>query len=109
VSYFLEPAVDLVAEAMAKDPVFEDRYQAIADMRELDRQVGGLYRGSEWKRVANLQGPILDLAKVLDPEWLSDRRRFYAFLDAHPEVCMYDRRKNAVPNQLTMSDGKVIL
>jgi hypothetical protein len=106
-SFYVEKGLDLVATNMAARPEFEDRYEALKELRGIDK--GQLYRGSEWKRVASLQGPILDLACVLDPDFLRERRRFYAFLDQHLECCTYDRRKESLPNQVTFQDGKVIV
>ena len=103
----IEKGVDLVATDMAADPQYADRYAAIKELRGLDD--GTLYKGSEWRRVASLQGPLLDLAQVLDPEFLQNKKRFYAFLDAHRESCTYDRRKQSLPQMLMLQDGKVVM
>ena len=93
-SFFITPnesALDLATERMAKDPVYQDRYNAIAELRNLDK--GQLHRGNEFRRVASLQGSLADFAQVLDPEWLQNKRQFYSWLDSHPQHCTYDRRK----------------
>lgn len=110
-SFFIEKstetALDLVTERMAEDPVYQDRYNAIAELRSIDN--GQLHRGSEFRRVASLQGPLHNLAQVLDPDWMQNKKRFYAWLDAHSQHCTYDRRKNAKRSDLvTFVDGKEV-
>lgn len=109
-SFFTAPnetALDLVTERLAANPSFAERYEAIADLRSIDD--GSLHRGSELRRVASLQGPLADLMHVLDPGWVKDKRKFYAWLDRHPQHCTYDRRKNVRPlPMVTFMDGKEI-
>lgn len=94
-SFFIQPkvetALDVVTEKLDQNPRYDSMFAGLSDLRSVDD--GSLYRGSEFKRVAHLQGPLLDLAMVLDPDFLQDKKKFYAFLDAHPEHCTYDRRK----------------
>lgn len=118
-SFFLAPTetpLDLVTENMEKRGAHEERYSAIADLRDLDRQ--GLMlspaeaaRANGFVRVASLQGPTLDLAIVLDPLFLRDKKKFYAWLDKHPQHCTYDRRKQPKKSgrQATFFDGKAVV
>lgn len=104
-----ETALDLVTERMAQDPAMADRYDAIKEIRENQPGIEGVARAGGMYRVASLQGTLADLAQVLDPDWLSHGRGFYRWLDAHPQHCTYDRRKEHQPNQVTFQDGKVIV
>lgn len=109
-SFFITPtetALDAVTDRMVQDPIYADRYAAIKELRSIDD--GLLHRGNEFRRVASLQGPLKDLALVLNPDWLTNKPRFYEWLDKHPEHCTYDRRREKRPNQITISDGKMIL
>jgi len=68
------------------------RFQAIADLRKLDD--GTLHKGNEFRRVASFVNvPLFNKARQLfDPEFMKDRKRFYAFLDRNRQYCTYDRR-----------------
>lgn len=116
-NYFVEPndaMIDAVGERMSKNPAFEDRYEAIKELREADRtglsvsvdkaaEVNGFFR------VASLQGPLADLAKVLNPDWMKNKKNFYGWLDRNKQHCTYDRRRDAVSKRLTHVDGKVVI
>lgn len=106
-----ESALDLVTKRLHDSGEFDDRYEAIAGLQtiSMDEALHEAAIKGGFARVASLQGPLLDLAKVLDPDFLRDKRKFYHFLDTHPQHCTYDRRKNAQPNQITFSDGKLVL
>jgi len=86
------------------------RFQAIKELRGQDD--GTLHQGQGFRRVASLVNVPLTNAysTVLDPEWMKDKSKFYAWLDRNPEYCTYDRRRNArpLPNQVTFFDGKEI-
>ncbi len=73
------------------DPDYGERFDAIKELKGLDD--GSLHRGSGFRRVASLIAPLEDLAKVIEPDFLLDKRKFYDWLDAHPEYCTYDRRR----------------
>jgi len=118
-SFFIEPAetpLDSVTELMAKRSVFDDRYDAIRDLRELDQQslipsVQEAAHANGFFRVASLQGPLEALARVLDPEFLKEKKRFYAWLAKHPQHVTYDRRARGDVGsraRMTISDGKVV-
>jgi hypothetical protein len=108
--FFVRPSesvVDKVCDPsglVARNPDLADRFDAIKEMRSLDD--GSLHRGNDFRRVASLMGPVEDLLRAIDPEFLRNKRRFYAWLDAHPENCTYDRRRNRDPNML--SNGIVV-
>jgi hypothetical protein len=103
-SFFIRPSESLMdkvsspEELVRRNPEVADRFDAIKDLRSMDD--GSVHRGSEFARVANLQGPLEDLLRAIEPEFLSDKKKFYAWLDAHPEYCTYDRRKARDPNML---------
>jgi len=81
------------AELMAKRPeYYGPRFDAIADMRKLDD--GTLHKGSEFRRVASFVNvPLFGMTtKLFDPDFMKDKKKFYAFLDRHREYCTYDRR-----------------
>lgn len=116
-SFFTGPSesfLDLTTETMVRKPEFADRYDAIADLREFDRNgtlanVHDSAKGNGFFRVASLQGPIESLAQLLDPDWMRNKARFYGWLSRHPQHCTFDRRKSAVPKQITFQNGEVIL
>lgn len=98
--FFVEPneGLDHVTDNMARDERYADRYDAIKELREISQQ--GLSISPEdaakangFFRVASLQGPIKDLAVLLDPEWMKNKKNFYRWLDKHPQHCAYDRRR----------------
>ncbi len=113
--FYTEPIeqtfLDDTTEAMSKRPEFAPRYDAIKELRELDQQglqtsVAEASKASGFFRVASLQGPIETLAKVLDPEWMKDKKRFYRWLKANPQHATYVRRRDKP--QATFVDGKEI-
>lgn len=117
-SWFVAPktetALDLIAESFANDPDYADRFQAIKELRddsETYADVTRVSRADGFVRVASFVGPLLNLAEVLDPEFLAagGKKRFYKFLDEHKEYCTYDRRRDKLANQMTFVDGKVVL
>jgi hypothetical protein len=108
-SFFVAPnedAGDLIAERMAEDPVFADRYEAIKELRALDD--GTLHKGNEFRRVASIQGPLLDLEILLDADFMQNKRKFYAWLDAHPQHCTYDRRTQRGSGQTADGHGMMV-
>lgn len=109
-----ETAINAVTEQMAKDAGFQDRYDAIGDLREASTQGLAITpreaaRANGFFRVASLQGPLLDLQQVLDPNWLSNKKRFYSWLrGVGAKHCVYDRRRHFNNSDLTVVDGKVV-
>lgn len=75
----------------AKPDYYRDRFQAIADLRAEDDGTG--HKGQEFRRVASFVNvPLFIAQKLADPEFLKDKRKFYAFIDRHPEYVSYQRR-----------------
>lgn len=107
-------AVDLVTEEIAHRGAHSDRYAAIQELREISRQGLALSpeeaaRANGFVRVASVQGPVLDMAILLDPDFMKDKKKFYGWLDRHPQHATYDRRKEKRSSQITTVDGKVVL
>lgn len=72
---------------------YAPRFDAIAELRANDD--GSLYRGAGFRHVASLVNvPLLAATRMIDPDFLKDKRRFYGFLDRHPEYCAYQRRRH---------------
>lgn len=70
------------------------RFDAIKELRDNDD--GSLQRGNEFRRVASLVNvPLANIAGILDPEWMKNKRNFYAWLDRgeNHRYLTYDRRK----------------
>ena len=90
------------------EPRLADRFDAIAELRSMDD--GSLYKGQPFKRVASIIAPFIDIAHILEPEFMKNKRKFYAWLDDNKEYCTYDRRRTARPieGQVTYFDGKPI-
>lgn len=103
-SFFVRPSESLMDKVVdpqglvARNPEVADRFDAIKELRGMDD--GSVHKGSDFRRVASLLGPVEDLLRAIEPEFLSDKKKFYAWLDAHPEYCTYDRRKTRDPNML---------
>ena len=72
--------------------VYGPRFDAIAELRKLDD--GTLHKGQEFRRVASFVNiPMFNaVTKLFDPDFMKDKKKFYAFLDRHKEYCTYDRR-----------------
>ena len=68
------------------------RFDAIHDLRKADDGTG--YKGQEFRRVASFVNvPMFNQAmKLFDPDFMKDKKKFYAFLDRNREYCTYDRR-----------------
>lgn len=108
-----EAALQLITDGMSAKPGMADRFEAIADLREASRQdltptVGEVARADGFLRVASLQGPLADLALVLDPMWLQDKKRFYKWLDANKKFATYDRNRSFKNSDITFSNGKAV-
>ena len=90
-----ETEIDRVMSAdvlmKAAPDYYRDRFQAIADLRSEDD--GTLHRGNEFRRVASFVNvPLFMATKMVAPDFLKDKRRFYKFMDSHREYLTYDRR-----------------
>lgn len=85
---------------------YESRLQAIADLRALDD--GTLHRGNEFRRVASLVNvPMMEALKIIEPEFLTDKRKFYGWLARHPEYRTYQKSGGSRPT-VTFTNGDQI-
>lgn len=68
------------------------RFQAIAELRKADD--GTLHKGNEFRRVASFVNiPMFNMTmRLFDPDFMKDKKRFYAFLDRNRAYLTYDRR-----------------
>jgi len=98
-SFFVRPTENLMDKVaspeglVARNPEVGERLDAIQELRSLDD--GSLHRGNEFRRVASLVGPVEDLLRAIEPEFLSDSRKFYDWLDKNPQWCTYQRPTRA--------------
>lgn len=106
----MDEALDADALMRVAPEYYGPRFQAIADLRAMDD--GSLHRGNEFRRVASFVNvPLFKAATtVLDPEFLKDKRRFYAWLRRNRRYCTYDIRSHAVgrTGMLTHVNGKAV-
>lgn len=83
----------LSAESLMKhDPeYYGPRFEGIADLRKSDDGSG--YKGQEFRRVASFVNfPLFHAVDtLLDGKFMSDKKRFYEFLDRNREYCTYQR------------------
>jgi len=85
--------LDAITDHISDRPVYEDTFDAIASLRNVhEEHPGRVSRHDGWMRVASIQAPLLDVAKILDPEFLKDKRKFYRWLDNNKQFATYDRR-----------------
>ena len=92
---------------MKSDPeYYGPRFEAIKELRDADD--GTLHRGNEFRRVASLVNvPMFMAAKLLDPEWMGDKNKFYKWLARNPQYKTYDSRGGSRPSS-TVVDGKAV-
>ena len=110
-THLMDAITDPDALIKADPEYYTPKFEAIAELRSMDD--GSLHRGNEFRRVASLVNvPIMAALKIIDPNFLLDKKRFYAWLDRgnNGAYCTYDRRKSArpIPNAITISEGKVV-
>lgn len=112
-SFFIgrnDAAIDKITSAenlMKSDPeYYGPRFDAIKELREQDD--GTLHRGNEFRRVASLVNvPMVAVARLLDPSWMSDKKKFYKWLARNPQYKTYDSRGGSKPTS-TVVDGKEV-
>lgn len=103
----LEAIMDPATLMKAAPEYYGERFAAIAAMRAEDDGTG--HKGQEFRRVASFTNvPLFMAEKLANPEFLKDKRKFYAFLDRHPEYVTYQRkgahgRAEAARNALPLS------
>lgn len=76
---------DMVVKA---GPHYAQMFDRLKEERAIDTGFTG-----EWKKVAELQVPHETAARILEPDFLKNKRKFYAWLSRNPQYCAYDRRK----------------
>ena len=87
----LEKFFDADTLMKAAPDYYAPRFEAIKELRDADDGTG--HKGSEFRRVASFVNvPVMMAQKLNDPELLRDKKKFYAFLDRHPEYLTYQRR-----------------
>jgi hypothetical protein len=100
-----------IAPMMALYPeVYGPRFDALADLRKQDD--GSLHRGQGFRRVASFVNvPLFQAATtLLDPEFMKNKKKFYAWLRRNREYCTYDIKSHTVATQgtTTFIDGKAV-
>lgn len=97
-SFFISKQEGLADEIMNPDLLmavqpdyYGPRFEAIKELRDQDD--GTLHKGNEFRRVASLVNvPLANaLSTILDPEWIKDKSKFYAWLDRNRQYCTYQR------------------
>src|SRR3990172_1929759 len=110
-SFFISKNTSLAEDVMSAETLMKSnpdyygpRIEAIKKLRDADD--GTLHRNSEFRRVASLVNvPMFMAAKLLDPEWMQDKKKFYAWLARNPQYKTYDSRGGSRPSS-TVVDGK---
>lgn len=81
---------------------YSDRFDLIKQMRQADEDLatitnhGRVMGGTgEYKRVASIPQSVMVAAMVLEPDLLLNKKKFYSWLDRHPEYCTYNRTRGA--------------
>lgn len=113
---FIEPMAGLNLMTNADDfvsrhPEYGERFDAIQERRELYEAIQDTTgRSPAFKSVASLCLPVERVLWVTNPDFLRDKTKFYAWLDANPQYCTYDRRKAQAPTTRphTYVDGKAV-
>ena len=116
-SFFVAKSETAMDEALSVEPlvslypeIYGPRLDAIAELRRQDD--GSLHRGNGFRRVASFVNiPLFNAATtLLEPDFMKDKRKFYAFLRRNKEYCTYDIRSHTVAPQGTVTyvDGKAI-
>jgi hypothetical protein len=115
-SFFIAKNESIFDEALnpkaftdAYPEVYGPRFDAIKEMRDADD--GTLYKGSAFRHVASFVNlPMFKAAQLLDPEFMQDKSKFYAFLRRNREYATYDIKSHTMAPRYTSTvvDGKVI-
>lgn len=98
-NYFVSPeTMDAISDPdtlVRHDPYQAVKFDALKEMRANDD--GSLYKGAAFKHVASIQAPLQHVLSLLDPEFMKEKRNFYAWLDRgkNGAYCVYDRRRAA--------------
>lgn len=92
-----------------KPEIYRERFDAIADLRKIDD--GSLHQGNGFRRIASFVNiPLWSGMTLLDPEFMKDKKKFYAFLRRNREYATYDITSHTKRPRFTSTvvDGQVI-
>lgn len=91
----LESVMDADTLMRGAPEVYGPRLQAIKELRDIDD--GTLHKGNAFRRVASFVNiPIFKaVSTILDPDFMRDKRKFYAWLDRNKQYCTYQRPSKA--------------
>jgi hypothetical protein len=98
-NYFVSPeTMDAVSDPdslVKHDPYQAVKFDALKEMRANDD--GTLYKGAAFRHVASIQAPLEHVLRLLDPEFMKEKRNFYSWMDRgnNKAYCVYDRRSAA--------------
>ena len=101
--------MDPVPLVKLKPEVYRERFDAIADLRRIDD--GSLHQGNGFRRVASFVNiPLWAGMTLMDPEFMKDKKKFYAFLRRNREYATYDITSHTKRPRYTSTvvDGQVI-
>jgi len=112
-TFFIGKNETMFEEAMSADNLmkaapdyYRPRFEAVKELREIDD--GNLHRGNDFRRVASLVNvPMVAVARLLDPAWMGDKKKFYSWLKRNPQYKTYDSRGGSRPSS-TVVDGKEV-
>lgn len=99
--YIVEKAEEKLLDAIGnsetwvqRDPGMIQDFAELARMRNTHQEAGTTLKTPDWKLVAKIKAPLLNVAEVLNPVWLNGngKKDFYAWLGRNPQFCAYDRR-----------------
>ncbi len=91
-----EQLVDAISSPKSwaeRNPIYKSMFEFNADMRNQHQEQNTMIKTPEWKLVAKLQSPVMDVNKLLNTDFFRDKRAFYGWLDRNPQYCVYDRRR----------------
>ena len=75
------PHTPSIADSLNQALDLRKFYEDTATITNRGRQVGTF---GDWKHVASVAAPLEQVSHLLDPEWIKNKKRFYAWLRAHP-------------------------
>jgi len=113
VSIFIETpeakGVNIVTDVhsiTSRHPEYQQHFDLIKDERPFqDLQWDG--KGSDWRKVADLTLPADMALRVMSPELLRDKKKFYAWLQANPQYRSYT--KPTLRPMATYVDGRAVI
>lgn len=88
--------IDAVTNADAwvrRNPQYAGFYESNQELRNIHQEQGTRIKTPEWKHIASLQSPVLDVNMLLQQDFMRDKKKFYSWLDRNPQYCTYDRRR----------------